>query len=319
MNIAKETNGQKANVYIKKKKDFKFYLMRDWQLYLLLLPPLIAVGVFKYAPMFGLTIAFKNYNIIKGFAGSPWAGFDIFQKIFTMPDFYKALKNTLVLNILNLAIGFPMPIILAILLNEIKNKSFKKVSQTILYLPHFLSWVIISGIFYQLLSPTTGLVNVLIMRAGGEAIPFLTEKWHWLVSYVLIGVWQTMGWGTIIYLAAITGVSAELYEAATVDGAGRWAKIVNVTLPSIKTTIVTMLIMNLGKIMGSSFEQANSLGNSLVRDFSEVIATFVYSKGLQAGNYSVATAVGLFQSVVGLILVVTADRVAKKMGESGLI
>jgi putative aldouronate transport system permease protein len=318
MNIAKGS-ADKATVYVKKKKGFKFYLMRDWQLYLLLLPPLIAVAVFKYAPLFGLTIAFKDYNIIKGFAKSPWVGFAVFEKIFQMKDFYIALKNTLVLNILNLVIGFPTPIILAILLNEIKNAAFKKTSQTLLYLPHFLSWVIISGIFYQLLSPTTGLVNVFVTRAGGTAIPFLTEKWHWLVSYVLIGVWQAMGWGTIIFLAAIAGVSAELYEAATVDGAGRWDKIIHVTLPSIKGTIVTMLILNLGKIMGSSFEQANSLGNAMVRDFSEVIATFVYAKGLQSGNYSVATAVGLFQSVVGLILVLSADKVAKKMGESGLI
>lgn len=303
----------------KNKKGIIFYLKRDWQLYTLILLPLIMVAIFKYGSMFGLVIAFKDYNIIRGFSGSKWVGFDIFKKIFSMQDFWKALRNTLVLNGFDLLVGFPIPIILALLLNEVKNTYFKKISQTILYLPHFLSWVIIAGVFYQLLSPSTGLINVLITRTGGEIIPFLTEKWHWLVSYILIGVWQAMGWGTIIYLAAITGVSGELYEAATVDGAGRWQKMLYITLPSIKSTIVIMLIMNLGKIMGSSFERANSIGNTMVKEFSEVIATFVYVKGLQAGNYSVATAVGLFQSVVALILVVLADRIAKKMGETGLI
>jgi putative aldouronate transport system permease protein len=305
--------------HAKEKKGFVFYVKRDWQLYLLLIIPLLMVGIFKYGSMFGLVIAFKNYNIIRGFWDSPWVGFDVFKQIFSLGDFWRVLRNTLMLNGLDLLIGFPMPILLAILLNEIRNKHFKKVTQTLLYLPHFLSWVIIAGVFYQLLSPSTGLINVLITRNGGASIPFLTEKWHWLASYILIGVWQTMGWGTIIYLAAITGISPELYEAATVDGAGRLGKIRHITLPSIKGTIVIMLIMNLGRIMGSSFERANSIGNPMVKEFSEVIATFVYARGLQAGNYSLATAVGLFQSVVGLLLVLSADKIAKNMGETGLL
>ena len=239
--------------------------------------------------------------------------------VFEMKDFYIALRNTIVLNGLDLIIGFPAPIILAILLNEIRNKYFKRISQTVLYLPHFLSWVIIAGIFYQLLSPSTGFVNVLIMRHGGESIPFLTEKWHWLVSYCLIGVWQSMGWGTIIYLAAITGINADLYEAATVDGAGRWRKIWNITLPCIRSTIVVMLIMSLGRILGISFERPYTLDNPLVRDFSDVISTFVYRVGLQSHRYNIATAVGLFQSVVGLIFVFASDKFAKLMGEDGII
>ena len=288
------------------KKGFKYYLKRDWQLYVLLFFPLAFAIVFKFLPLLGLSVAFLNYDVVGGFERAKFIGFDAFKEIFKMKDFYIALRNTIVLNGLDLIIGFPAPIILAILLNEIRNKYFKRISQTVLYLPHFLSWVIIAGIFYQLLSPSTGFVNVLIMRHGGESIPFLTEKWHWLVSYCLIGVWQSMGWGTIIYLAAITGINADLYEAATVDGTGRWRKIWNITLPCIRSTIVVMLIMSLGRILGISFERPYTLDNPLVRDFSDVISTFVYRVGLQSHRYNIATAVGLFQSVVVFIYVFMA-------------
>lgn len=303
----------------KKEKGVLFYLKRDWQLYLLLLFPTIAVLIFKYIPLSGIVIAFKDYDVIRGFAESEWIGFDIFKEIFKMRDFYRIVRNTLTLNLLDLIIGFPAPIILAILLNEIKNTTFKRISQTILYLPHFISWVIIGGIMYQLFSPTSGLVNVLINRLGKESIPFLTEKYHWVISYVLIGVWQNMGWGTIIYLAAITGINHEYYEAATIDGAKRLAKIIYITIPCIKPTIITLLIMNLGRITGSNFERVFSIGNPIVMEFSDVISTFVYRVGLRSYRYNVATAVGLFQSVVGFILVIIADRVAKKIGEAGLI
>lgn len=302
-----------------KKKGFMYYLKRDWQLYVLLAIPFALVIIFKFLPMLGLSIAFLDYKPIKGFSGSEFVGFDVFKQVFSSRDFYKALKNTMLLNILDLLVGFPMPIILAIFLNEIKSKWFKKTTQTILYLPHFLSWVIIAGLAYQLFSPLSGYVNVLVTKMGGESIPFLTEKWHWMVSYVLIGVWQSMGWGTIIYLAAITGIDAELYEAATVDGAGRWRKIWNITLPSVKSTVIVMLIMSLGRIMGSSLERPFTLSNPMVTDISDVIATFVYRVGLQQNQYNIATAVGLFQSVVGVVLVFIADRVAKMMGESGIV
>ena len=296
-----------------------YYLKRDWQLYLLLLVPMAAVLLFKYVPMGGLVIAFKDYKILKGFGGSDWVGLDNFVKAFKSTDFFRALRNTLMLNFLELAISFPMPIVLALMLNEVRNLHFKKISQTLLYLPHFLSWVIIAGVAYQLFQPGTGMINILLVRLGFAEVPFLTENVNWVVSYVLIGVWQSMGWGTIIYLAAITNVNPELYDGATIDGAGRWGKIVHVTLPCIRGTIVTILIMNLGKVMGSSFERANSLGNPIVREVSSVIATYVYNTGIQSQNYSLTTAVGLFQSVVGLILVLTADRVAKKLGEEGLL
>lgn len=307
------------NTSKKDNKGFKYYLKRDWQLYLLLVFPLAFAIVFKFMPLMGLSVAFLDYDVVGGFEKAKFIGFDAFIEIFKMKDFYIALRNTILLNGLDLIVGFPAPIILAIFLNEIRNKYFKRVTQTVLYLPHFLSWVIIAGIFYQLLAPTTGYVNILINRAGGESIPFLTEKWHWLVSYCLIGVWQSMGWGTIIYLAAITGINGDLYEAATVDGAGRWRKIWYITLPCIRPTIVVMLIMNLGKILGISFERPYTLDNPLVRDFSDVISTFVYRVGLQSHRYNIATAVGLFQSVVGLIFVFASDKFAKVMGEDGII
>ncbi len=315
MKTAKAAQSAQGSAKPKKKKGLLFYLKRDWQLYILIAIPLAFLIVFKYLPMLGLSIAFLDYKPIKGFAGSEFIGLEVFQEVFTSPDFYKALKNTLILNGLDLLVGFPMPIILAILLNEITHKWYKKITQTILYLPHFLSWVIIAGLAYQLFSPQSGMVNVIL----NMEIPFLTEKYHWLVSYVLIGVWQSMGWGTIIYLAAITGINGDLYEAATVDGAGRWRKIWNITLPSIRPTIVIMLIMALGRILGSSFERPYTLSNPRVTDFSDVIATYVYRVGLQQNQYNIATAVGLFQSVVGLVLVLLSDKFAKAMGEGGIV
>lgn len=308
---------------VNKKKGFLFYLKRDWQLYTLISIPLLFIIVFKFLPLLGLSIAFMDYNPIRGLAGSEFVGLDVFKQVFTTPEFYKALRNTLILNIFDLLCGFPMPVILAIMLNEITSKWYKKFTQTLLYLPHFLSWVIISALAYQLFSPHTGIVNIIIgeMSGLGESarIPFLTEKWHWAVMYILLAVWQSMGWGTIVYLAAITGINHDLYEAADIDGAGRWGKIWHVTLPGIRPTIVVMLIMALGRLMGSNFERVKALANTNVKEFSEVIATYVYRVGLESNKFNISTAVGLFQSVVGLILVLLSDRVAKAMGESGLV
>jgi putative aldouronate transport system permease protein len=312
---------QNETQYVPRKKGLLFYVKRDWQLYLLVLIPLAFVIIFKYAAYPGLRMAFMNYKPAKGYDGSEWVYFETFQKIFKDADFIRALKNSLAFNILDLVVGFPVPIILALMLNELRFHRFKRISQTILYLPHFLSWVIVASVGYTLFKPETGLVNILLRDAGviETGIPFLTEKWHWAGSYLLIAVWQGMGWGTIIYLAAITGISAELYEAATVDGANRWRKIWHITLPGIKGTTITLLIMNLGRIMGSNFERLDSFGNVQVRDFQYQLAIYIYEKGLSSGNFSRATAVGLFQSLLGLLLVILADRVAKKLGEDGLI
>ncbi|MFD2408251.1 ABC transporter permease [Paenibacillus rhizoplanae] len=304
---------------LRRKQGFGYYLQRDWQLYLLVMLPLAFVIVFKYLPMTGLVIAFKDYKIARGFWGSEWAGLQVFQDLFAKPDFIRAVRNTLLLNVLDLCFSFTMPIVLALLLNEIKSVRFKRINQTVLYLPHFLSWVIIGAIAYQLLSEGGGVVNNLIELMGGTRIPFLQQDTNWLISYLVIGVWQSMGWGTIIYLAAMSGINPEMYEAATVDGAGRWKKVWNITLPSIRATIVTLLIMALGKVMDGSFERIYALQNKATTEYTTTIPVLVYRWGIESGNFSRATAIGLFQSVIGIILVISADRVAKKLGEDGIL
>lgn len=283
--------------------------------------PLACVIIFKYAAYPGLRMAFMDYKPAKGYSGSEWVGLETFRKIFTDADFLRALKNSLIFNVLDLVIGFPAPIILALMLNEIRYPRYKKVSQTILYLPHFLSWVIVASIAYTMLKPETGLVNIWLMNMGviEKGIPFLTDKWYWAASYLLIAVWQNMGWGSIIYLAAMTSIDVQLYEAAHIDGANRLQNIWYITLPGIKSTTITLLIMNLGRLMNSNFERLESFGNVRVKEFQYQLAIYIYEKGLAAGNFSRATAVGLFASLVGLLLVLLSDRYAKSLGEDGLI
>ncbi len=300
---------------------WKNAMKRDWQLYLLLLIPLVLVIVFSYGAYPGLRMAFMDYKPAKGFDGSEWVGLKTFQKIFKDADFARALRNSIVFNVLDLLVGFPMPIILALILNELRYQRFKKVSQTILYLPHFLSWAIIGSVALTMFKPSSGLVNIALMQANliESGIPFLNEKWHWAITYLLIGVWQSMGWGTILYLAAITGISGEQYEAAMIDGANRWQRMIHITLPGIRSTIVTLLIMNLGRVMGSNLERLTSLGNTQVKEFQYQLAIYIFNKGLENNKFSQATAVGLFQSAIGVVLVLLSDRIAKKLGEDGLL
>ena len=307
-----------ANDLTVHKKGAGFYFKRDWELYVLLLLPMLFILVFKYLAYTGLSVAFLDYKVAKGYAGSEFVGLEIFEKVFTHRDFGKAVFNTLLLNILDLVFSFPMPIILALLLNEIRVKWFKRTTQTLLYLPHFLSWVVIGATAYQMFTTGTGIINILITNAGGTDIPFLQSDGWWLFTYIVIGVWQTMGWGSIIYLAAITNVNAELYEAAKVDGANRWQQCLNVTLPCIRPTIVVMLIMQLGKLMGGSFERILALSNAAVTEYTTTIPVLVY-RWFQSNKFSESTALGLFQSVIGLALVLAADYVAKKLGEDGLM
>ncbi|MFC3839877.1 MULTISPECIES: ABC transporter permease [Paenibacillus] len=274
--------------------------------------------IFKYIPMYGVTIAFKDFNMFQGVWKSPWVGLDAFREIFLMKDFYKVLRNTMLLNLLDLLVSFPAPIVLAVLLNEIRIKWFKKGAQTILYLPHFISWVIIGGMVYQLLSTNTGLVNILLKSSGMKAIPFLTEPIYWVITYVGSGVWQNAGWGTIIYLAALAGINKELYEAAEVDGAGRLRKIWNITLPGIKPTIMILLIINIGHMASIGFERPFVLGNPLVTDVSDVISTFVYKVGVQSARFTIATAIGLFQAVVGLVFLLSSNYISKKVTDQGI-
>jgi putative aldouronate transport system permease protein len=314
-----EKANKNVNPMALKPTGMAFYLRRDWQLYALVFLPMAFVLLFKFGPMFGLIIAFKDYRIARGFLGSSWVGFRVFGEVFSHRLFLPALRNTLLLNFLDLVMGFPMPIILALLLNEVTTKWFKKVTQTLLYLPHFLSWVIIGGIAYQLFSVNTGMINNILGSMGARRFPCLTSDVPWLVSYVLIGMWQSMGWGTIIYLASISGINPELYEAATVDGAGRLRQCFSVTIPCIRSTIVILLIMNLGRIMGGSFERIYALANVAATEFTTTIPVLVYRWGIQSMNFSRATALGLFQSVIGLAMVLASNFIAKKLGEEGLL
>jgi putative aldouronate transport system permease protein len=269
-----------------------------------------------------IQIAFKKFNITQSVWEMEWAknnGFEYFIKAFSNRDFLYAVRNTVMLNVLDLAIGFPAPIFLAVLLNELAFKRFKKITQTIIYMPHFLSWVIISGLALQLFAPTTGLVNTALGKIGLGPIPFLNESVHWVITYIFIGVWQSAGWNTIIYLAAITGINPELYEAAAVDGVNRLQKIWHITIAGIKPTIVVLLVMNLGRILSSDFDRPYALGNNLVSNVSDVIATFVYTNGIRGSQFSLATAVGLFQSVICVIFLLASNAIAEKFGEHGIM
>lgn len=295
------------------------YLRRYWQLYALLILPVSYFIIFKYGPMYGIIIAFKDFNFFQGINGSEWIGFDAFKEVFAMSDFYKTLRNTLMLNGLDLLVSFPAPLILAIMLYELNIVWFKKLSQTILYIPHFISWVIIGGIVYQVFGTQSGMINNIVTSLGFDAIPFLTDKSDWLITYLVVGVWQSAGWGTIIYLAALTGINRELFEAADVDGAGRLRKIWSITLPSLKPTIVTLLIINVGHMIAIGFERPYIIGNTAVRDFSDVLSTFVYRIGIESGQYTLATVVGLFQAVVGLVFVLGANYFSKKLADQSIL
>ncbi|MZQ85624.1 ABC transporter permease subunit [Paenibacillus sp. 5J-6] len=302
---------------MKKKNSFFRSIKRDSLLYLLLLLPMAYIIIFKYAPIYGVLMAFQDYNIFQGISGSEWVGLDVFKFIFEQKSFYRALTNTLVLNFLDLIAGFPAPIILAILLNELRHVRFKKITQTILYLPHFLSWVIIGGMVYLMFS-TGGMANSVLSSLGLGQIEFLSQKMNWLIMYVAVGVWHSVGWGTIIYLASIIGINKELYEASDIDGCSRLRKIWHITLPGIKPTIIILLILQIGKMISIGFDRPFVMGNSLVSEYSDVISTYVYRIGIGSGDFSQATAVGLFQSVVGLIFLVAANFIAKKIGEQGI-
>ena len=296
------------------------WFARDWRLYLMLLLPVAFYLLFCYKPMIGLVIGFQKYNMFKGMWGSKWVGLKNFEFVMGLKAFKTALWNTLWLNFLGLIVGFPVPIILAILLNELKCVPFKKASQTMLYLPHFLSWIIIGGMVLQIFSPKTGIINSLLLKWGwiDRSIPFLTDGPHWQATYTLIGVWQSMGWGTILYLSAITGINMELFEAAKIDGANKLQQIWHVTLPGIRSTIVVLLILSVGQMMNISFDRPQVLGNPQVLDYCEVLSTFVYKTGITNHKFERATAIGLFQSVVGMILITGANFVTKRLGEEGI-
>ncbi len=295
-------------------------IKNNYILYIMILLPLAYFVLFKYTPMSNIVMAFKDYNMFKSVWESPWAEdpFKYFKMAFSSLDFLRALRNTIMLNFFDLIVGFPFPIILAIMLNEIAFKRFKRITQTILYMPHFLSWIIIAGMALQIFAPENGVINILLSRMGLSTIPFLNNPVMWVITYVVLGVWQSAGYNTIVYLAAITSISPELYEAAEVDGAGRLRKIWHIILPGIRPTIVIMLILNLGRILSISFDRPYAMGNYLVRGFSDVISTYVYRVGIESQQFALATAVGLFQSVVCVIFLVVANIISERLGERGI-
>jgi putative aldouronate transport system permease protein len=308
---------------------FKIYMKRYWQLYAMLALPMIYLVIFKYYPMNFITIAFKDYKFNRPVFKMPWASvkgeIDLLKhfKAAMKPDFYSALRNTVTLNLLDLFFGFPAPIIFALILNELPFRKFKKFVQTVAYMPHFLSWVIIYGlvcILFQPDGPAGGVINTLLVKNGMAAIPFLDDPSHWIGTYVLVGVWQSFGWGSIIYLAAIAGINPELYEAASVDGAGRLKKMWHITLPGIKSTIVVLLIMNIGGIVGGAFDRIYAMQNPVVLSVADTLSTFVYRIGLSSSypKFEQTTAVGLFQSVVGLFFLLGANKISRKLGERGI-
>ena len=307
-------------------KDIK----RDWQKYLMLSIPVALVLLFSYFPMYGVLLAFKKYNTFLGFWESPWVGMENFIRIFSLPRFARVVTNTLRLNLLQLLLGFPAPILFALLLNEMRSVKMMRAVQTVSYLPHFLSTVIIYGIVFQLCAPTTGLLNqiaVAVSDALGRdssvlavyGLPFLTVPSWWMGTYIVSGIWSGIGWGSIIYIATITGINPELYEAAEVDGAGRLKKIRHITLPGLKPTIALLLILNIGGIASIGFEKPWLFVNPLVQDIGEVISVYIYNVGLGRGDFSAANVVGLTQSVVNVILVLTANSIAKMLGQDGLM
>ncbi len=300
------------------RNDKRVYVRQHWLLYVMLALPITYYIVFHYIPMGGIVIAFKNYSIFRGIWKSPWVGMENFSKLFAIAEFSNAIKNTLVLNVLNLVFGFPAPIILALMLNELSGRHFKKIAQTVLYLPHFLSWVIIGGLVTTLFATQTGIINRGLASMGISPVPWLTESRNWVVMYVFVSVWQSIGWGAIIYLSAITSVGEDLYEAARIDGCSRFQMTYKITLPSIRPTIVIMLILKIGSMMSIGFEQPQMLKNPMVNDSGDVISTFIYRYGLENGKYSISTAAGLIQSVINFALVITANAVSNRISDEGI-
>jgi ABC-type polysaccharide transport system permease subunit len=295
-------------------------IMENWQLYALILMPFLYVVVFQYMPMYGLQIAFKNYMAVKGFSGSEWVDFTHFKRFFNSYDFIMVLKNTLALSLYNLLVGFPAPIILALSLNYLMIRRFKKLLQLVTYASHFISVVVLVGIVVQLLSARTGVLNNLVFYVTGEHINFLGDPVYFKSIYVWSGIWQQVGWGSIIYLAALSSIDPQLHEAAVMDGASKIRRIWHVDIPGIMPTIVILLILEIGRILNIGFQKVLLLQNQLNRETSEVIDTYVYKVGILSGipNYSYATAIGLFKSIIGLILIIAVNRIAKKLNDTSL-
>ncbi|OMF27218.1 polysaccharide ABC transporter ATP-binding protein [Paenibacillus sp. FSL H8-0548] len=293
-------------------------LRRDLFLYLLVFPGLLYFLVFKYIPMWGVLIAFQNYSPYLGFLHSEWVGLEHFQRLFSNAEFYRIFRNTMAINLLSLIFFFPLPIILSLMMNELRLQWFKKTIQSIVYLPHFLSWVVIVGMSFLMLSQSEGVINQLLVAFGFEKIDFLTNPDYFWLLLTLQSIWKEVGWGTVLFLAAIASVDTQQYEAAKLDGAGRLRQMWHVTLPAIRNVIIILLILRIGHIMDVGFEQVYLMMNGAVSEVAEVFDTYVYRVGILQAQFSYSTAVGLFKSVIGVALVVFANWLAKKFGEDGV-
>lgn len=293
-------------------------LKRDWQLLVLCALPVLYFVIFHYIPMYGVQIAFKDFKASEGIWGSAWVGFKHFKRFFASSQFWTLIKNTLGLSLQQILLGFPIPILLAIMLNQVKNQKFRKFAQSILYCPHFISIVVLAGMLYIFLSPRNGIVNTIIKMLGGEAIFFLGEAKYFKLTFVISGIWQNAGWSAIIYIAALAGISPDLYEAAQMDGANKWQRIRHIDIPGIMPTIVMMLIMEIGKVMSLGFQKAYLLQNAQNLAASEIISTYIYKVGMLDAQYSYSAAINLFNNVINIILLVTFNKLAKKLTDNSL-
>nr|WP_018883126.1 sugar ABC transporter permease [Paenibacillus massiliensis] len=293
-------------------------LVRDKWMYLMLLPGVLYFVIFKYVPMYGISMAFQDYRPHLGFFGSPWVGFKHFERFFSEPQFWMLFRNTFILALYNLIFFFPLPIILSLMLNEVRHHRFKRFVQTFIYIPHFVSWVVVVGIFYILFTTENGILNELIYRLTGDKIAFLLEADWFRTMIISQSIWKEVGWGTVIFLAALAGVDLQQYEAARIDGASRWRQLWHITLPAIRSTIVILLILRLGNFLDTGFEQIFLMIAPTNREVGDVFDTYVYTKGMTQAQYSYSAAVGLFKSLVGLILVLGANWLAKRFGEEGV-
>lgn len=291
---------------------------RGLPLYLMILPGFLFFLIFRYVPMGGIVIAFQDYSPFAGFAGSEWVGFAHFERLFTEPEFWSLLSNTLILSAMNLFLFFPAPILIAVLLNEVRIHWFRKFVQTAIYMPHFLSWVVVVGITVILFATQDGAINKSLASSGLARIELMTDPDYFRIVYVLQNIWKEAGWNAIIFLAALASVDPTLYEAAVVDGANRWKQLWHITLPALKSTIIILFILRLGHVMDIGFEHIFLMQNSMNLSVSDVFDTYVYRAGILQGEFSYTTAVGLFKSVIGLILIVLANRMSKKFGEEGV-
>ena len=296
-----------------RKGNLKTKLLNDWQLYVLILPGVIYFIVFHYVPSYGIQIAFKDFKVSKGIVDSAWVGFDNFKTFFNSYYCGRLIINTLLLNVYSLLWSFPVPVVLALLLNRIKQERFKKFTQTVIYIPHFISTVVMAGMLYIFLSPETGMINRLINALGGQSIYFMAEAGWFRTVYIASGIWQSAGWGTILYIAALTGVDQEVYEAATLDGASVMQKIRHIDIPSILPIAVMMLILECGKIMGGDTQKALLLQTKSNTATSDIIGLYVYNVGLGQAKYSYTAAIGLFQNLIGFVMIVVVNTISKRV------